>query len=189
MKKTAYDVAEAFGYLSREEVKFIKDAIARLPDNPVAVNIGAGAGTSALAILETRRDVTLYTVDKSKGGPLGGMEGEMNAIKESGVDFRGRYWQVVGDSKIVGKSFDHELDFLFVDGDHSRDGVRGDFEIWIPKIKLGGILLVDDYKSKKKFFPHDDTWPEVTKAVDELLIPKYEMFGLHDSVIGFIINE
>lgn len=189
MSKDSYAVSESFGYLSREEVEFIKECVRDLPDNPVAVNIGAGAGTSGLAILETRADITLYTVDKSKGGPLGGLEGEMNALRESGINFRGRYNPILGDSKVVGLSFDHALDFLFVDGDHSREGVRGDFELWIPKIKKGGLLLVDDYKSYKKYFPHEDTWPEVTKAVDELLMSKYELIGIHDSVIGFVIND
>jgi predicted O-methyltransferase YrrM len=39
----------------------------------------------------------------------------------------------------------HELlDVLFIDGDHSYDGVRADFELYSPLVRSGGIVLLHD---------------------------------------------
>ena len=37
-----------------------------------------------------------------------------------------------------------ELDFLFLDGDHSADGVRRDFEMYAPLVRDGGIIALHD---------------------------------------------
>jgi predicted O-methyltransferase YrrM len=36
------------------------------------------------------------------------------------------------------------LDFLFIDGDHSYDGVRVDFEMYAPLVRTGGIVAFHD---------------------------------------------
>jgi tetratricopeptide (TPR) repeat protein len=40
---------------------------------------------------------------------------------------------------------DQALDFCYLDGDHSLQGVREDIRLWYPKIKAGGILGGHDY--------------------------------------------
>ena len=40
---------------------------------------------------------------------------------------------------------DKSLDFVYIDGDHSFDVVRRDIELYMPKIKDGGIISGDDY--------------------------------------------
>jgi hypothetical protein len=50
------------------------------------------------------------------------------------------------------------LDFVFIDGDHSRQGVAEDIEIWRPLIKHGGWIGGHDYD-------HPD-FPGVKAAVD-----------------------
>jgi cephalosporin hydroxylase len=37
-----------------------------------------------------------------------------------------------------------KVDFLFIDGDHTYDGVRMDFEIYSPLVKKGGIIAFHD---------------------------------------------
>jgi predicted O-methyltransferase YrrM len=45
----------------------------------------------------------------------------------------------------VGRLFvDRELDMLFIDGDHSYNGVRRDFELYSPLVKKGGIIALHD---------------------------------------------
>lgn len=36
------------------------------------------------------------------------------------------------------------VDFLFIDGDHSYDGLRGDWEAWKPLVEVGGIVGLHD---------------------------------------------
>jgi hypothetical protein len=38
-----------------------------------------------------------------------------------------------------------QLDFVFVDGDHSYEGVKIDLEKYVPKIKAGGLLIGHDW--------------------------------------------
>ena len=40
---------------------------------------------------------------------------------------------------------DNTLDFCYIDADHSYDGVKNDLDIWLPKIKLNGIICGHDY--------------------------------------------
>lgn len=55
---------------------------------------------------------------------------------------------------------DGSLDFVFIDGDHSYEGVKRDVLAWLPKVKPGGWLMGHDYGGK----------PDggVKRAVDEL---------------------
>ena len=53
------------------------------------------------------------------------------------------------------------IDLLFIDGDHSYDGVTSDLKAYLPKVKAGGTVLL-----------HDWGWAEgVQRAIRELVIP------------------
>ncbi|MCA9273828.1 MAG: class I SAM-dependent methyltransferase [Phycisphaerales bacterium] len=52
-------------------------------------------------------------------------------------------------------------DVLVIDGDHTYDGVKADFERYADMVSPGGVLIVDDYGS--------DDWPDVTKYVDDIV--------------------
>jgi len=41
---------------------------------------------------------------------------------------------------------DQELDFIFIDGDHSREGVSKDLKNYYPKIKNNGIISGHDFQ-------------------------------------------
>ena len=51
------------------------------------------------------------------------------------------------------------IDILFIDGDHSYEGVASDLRLFAPKLRLGGYLVCHDYQR--------ESLPDVTKAVDE----------------------
>ena len=48
----------------------------------------------------------------------------------------------------------------FIDGDHTREGVESDIRAWSPILKLGRMLLFNDYQRSQ--------WPGVVQAVDAL---------------------
>lgn len=54
---------------------------------------------------------------------------------------------------------DRELDFVFIDADHTYDGVMADIEAWTPKVARGGFVCGHDYQV---------TFPGVVKAVDKV---------------------
>ena len=44
---------------------------------------------------------------------------------------------------------DNSIDFIFIDGDHTEQGVYGDLKNWYPKVKSGGILSGHDYVDRE----------------------------------------
>ncbi len=75
------------------------------------------------------------------------------------------------DPEIISKASKRSYNYLLIDGDHSYDGVRRDFENYAPMVSSGGIVAVDDYGA--------DEWPEVTAYCDRVLMehPGYEVLS------------
>jgi hypothetical protein len=53
-----------------------------------------------------------------------------------------------------------KIRFLFIDGDHTREGVRTDVELFFPMLMQGSIVVFDDCSPSA---------PGVIETVDELL--------------------
>ena len=72
------------------------------------------------------------------------------------------YELIKGDSKDknICDKINKKIDFLFIDGDHSKEGVTKDFLNLKDKVNKGGLILFDNYS--------DPAWIEVKPAVDEL---------------------
>ena len=215
MPHTSESLQAAFRYLFISEVHALKQLARSLPANPVVVNLGAGAGTSGLAFMESRPDLKLWTIDiQREDSPFGCLEAEQRLINEAFPETilysNNRYFQMQGDSKIVGlmwqrpKSFDfmveawghekHQVDLVFIDGDHSYNGAKGDILAWLPNIKPGGIIAVHDYGKRKVYkdgpiegAPHPLPWPGVDRAVRKFLCPKYEIILQVATLVAFRI--
>ncbi len=53
----------------------------------------------------------------------------------------------------------HTIRFLFIDGDHTKEGVSKDIELFFPRLTKGSIVVFDDYF---------EGFPGLIDAVDEL---------------------
>ncbi len=62
---------------------------------------------------------------------------------------------------------DKTLDIVYVDTEHTYDGIIKNAKVWIPKLKTGGFFTGHDYS---------EAWPGVIRAVDELVL-QYEPQG------------
>lgn len=192
---TSEELRASFKYLFPDELPALKQLAESLPPNPVIVNIGAGAGTSGLAFMESRPDVILYTIDiQDSSSPFGCLEAERNVFASAGFPKEGQVWeQMCNDSHLAGvcwREADYpSVDMVFIDGDHSYDGCKDDIMLWIPNLKPGGIMAVHDYQKAmipdNPDGPHPRPWPGVDRAVDEFLIGKYEEILRVDSLIAF----
>jgi predicted O-methyltransferase YrrM len=178
-------IRDRWGYLEQEELDALKKCIGSLPNGSICVNIGAGFGTSGLAFIESVNVAKLYTIDfylrKEENG-LGSLEFERDVFKEFGYTEGGRYVQVLGDSVIIGTTCQLEnVNMIFVDGDHSYEHCHADVEVWLPRIKDGGIMSFHDYQEPR--------WPGVGQAIDELLTPRYKMIDTARKFIAFRIKK
>jgi predicted O-methyltransferase YrrM len=154
----SYELAQAFHYATAKEVFALRVAAWALPKHPRIINIGAGSGTSGLSFAESRRDATIWTIDISAGGPLGGLENERNAFANK--ERLTLPIQMLGDSKSIGATWAYEpVDLVYIDGDHSYEGCLGDILNWRDHLKVGGLIAIHDYGR--------DEWPEVKRVVDE----------------------
>lgn len=60
---------------------------------------------------------------------------------------------------------DGSLDFVFIDGDHTADGVARDIRAWAPKVKPAGMVL-----------GHDISWTTVRATVNRIC-PGWQGYG------------
>jgi len=129
--------------------------------------IGVFEGFTSSAILEVRTIENCYLVDPWKPYK------DISYIGTRGQDyledccFR-TYLKFFRDPRVTilrmeslaaAKLFDRELDFVYIDGDHSYEAVLSDIKAWLPKIKHPGLIAGHDY----------GVIPDVTKAVHEML--------------------
>lgn len=116
----------------------------------------------------------LYLVDpwelcstyRASDGPITTKESTM----EKAFDKVQNYFQDDSNTHILRKSSKEacslvpdSIDLVFIDGNHDYDFVKEDIELWLPKIRRGGILAGHDYHLTGERFPG------VKRAVDELL--------------------
>jgi predicted O-methyltransferase YrrM len=61
-----------------------------------------------------------------------------------------------------------KIDFLFIDGDHTYDGVKKDFEIYAPLVREGGLVAFHDIvqHDPKSECHVDQFWNEVKQTYD-----------------------
>lgn len=206
MKTTSESVRDAFHYLYPDELPFLKKLVASIKnDNPIVVNIGAGSGTSGLAILESRPYVTLVTIDiTDESSPFGCLAAERQVVTNAGFGnlFGIRWFQIHARSQEVAKSWGKttlvdklmgKVDMVFVDGGHSYQDCYDDVHGWLPHIVPGGVLAVHDYNKQMIAHnadgPHPKPWFDVNKVVDEELVGRYRMIGCVDSLIAFMIQD
>lgn len=206
---TASEVRDAFKYLFPDELPALKGLVALLPPNPTIINIGAGAGTSGLAFLESRPDVTLLTIDiTDASSPFGCLQAERDVVQRAGLyHLWGHQWfQYHGNSTDALQSLHHtpslatlsgefpmwdSADLIFIDGDHSYEHCKSDILNSIPLLGQGSILTIHDYRkamlAPDPNGPHPVPWPGVDQAVDELLSGSmsFQTISLVSSLIAF----
>lgn len=122
------------------------ELVRHLPGAKIIVEIGVYEGaTTALFAARADPDAVLYGIDPMFPGRLGICWGEVVAKH---VNRRAR---LTGRVRLI-KRFSHEavdlipgpVDFIFIDGDHSLEGIRRDWETWSPRIRPGGIVALHD---------------------------------------------
>ncbi len=76
------------------------------------------------------------------------------------------------DKNALSEAKKRKYDLLIIDGDHSYEGVKFDFENYSKFVNVGGFIFFDDYNKKD--------WPGVVEFVDEVVKNKknYHLLGI-----------
>lgn len=147
----------------------------------VGVELGVLKGQIFLYLLQRCPDLMLYGVDIWKPRPeqeklreVGGRSYSEHDLAQYEADVR-KASEEYGDRARLIKGWtvnvaqelpDKYFDFVFIDADHTYEGVISDIVAWYPKVKEGGALCGHDY--------HNPPFPGVTEAVDELCPGAFE---------------
>ena len=83
----------------------------------------------------------------------------LDAFGLSNVEF------LIGDSRTIEVNFGGEVDLVVIDGDHSYEGVRSDFDRFGRRVRPGGAVLFDDAAGDGIFPSHEGT---VGRLVNEI---------------------
>lgn len=112
-------------------------------DRPRCVEIGRLFGGSTMLMLAAGADV--LSIDDLSAKSIKGSV-EYDKVLEDWATRKGlsdRLTIVQGDSRSYDNK-DNEYDLIFIDGDHRYEGVKADFEHWIPSLRIGGHILFHD---------------------------------------------
>jgi len=69
-------------------------------------------------------------------------------------------WEgIVGDSGKI--KWDKPIDVLYIDGDHTYEGVKADFENLVPHVKEGGLIFMHDTNAQRCGYGVDKFFKEI----------------------------
>jgi predicted O-methyltransferase YrrM len=149
--------------------------------------IGVWEGVTTRQLREVLADDGVYfAIDPYPVGRLGFSTQQIIAHRTVNPVRRGRvvWLRETGVASAKNQSVTEKpIDFLFIDGDHSYDGLRGDWEAWRSLIAVGGIVALHDSRSTPSRMIDDagsvrftnevillDTCYRVVETVDSLTV-------------------
>ena len=161
------------------------------------VEIGTAAGGTFYVLCQVApNDAQIISIDLP-GGPFGGGYeiDDLRLFKRYGklgqtLFFMREDSQTEDTKKMLMKHLDNkEIDVLFIDGDHSYEGVKKDFELYEPLVAKGGVIIFHDI-CKHATAPEcqvDKFWNEIKDKYEskELIDPNETDWG----GIGILIKN
>ncbi len=124
----------------RREALFMCEC-AQSVEQGVIVEVGRWKGASMALMAEASPSSHVHSIDNND---------KHNDLAQNLSEGLSNYTIIDGDSQEVAKTWTQEIDMLFVDAFHYKDFVLMDLESWVPKVKVGGLILMHDYFTKRK---------------------------------------
>lgn len=160
----------------RDSRRFVIDMI---PPRSVCCEVGVWKGDFAEQILRHAKPKKLYLVDpwlyfhdpkydQALYGKRAGDQGTMDRIFQD-VNSRFKRQVGIGTVEILRRTSDEaaaqlpdgRLDWVYIDANHSYEYCRNDIRLYTDKIRIGGLLALDDYST-------NGWWKDgVIRAADE----------------------
>lgn len=145
-------------------------ALVKLVNPSVLVELGTHYGHSYFAfchsIAQNQLPTSAYAVDTWKGDLHAGCYGEevFASVEERNKCLYENF------STLLHMEFDEAaeyfandtIDFLHIDGLHTYEAVKHDFEKWLPKLSNRGVVLIHDINVREKGFGTWEFWAEIS---------------------------
>lgn len=133
------------------------------------VELGSHYGHSYFAFCEAIQraaiDTNCYAVDTWRGDEHAGVYGEdvYEFVKKHNEKRYGGFSKLLRMTfeEAAGRFHEGSIDVLHIDGLHTYQAVRSDFETWVPKMKLDGLMMFHDICVKERNFGVWRLWDEL----------------------------
>lgn len=172
----AHKLAASRMFLTQEDVDDIIGLVEKIHEEPVVWDLGAGSGTTTLAVFQTNPKATVYTVDIDAEN----LEWARKNVEAYNLDTS--TWHGLHMTALAAAGQRVGCDLLLHDASHDGDIVEQDLRAWIPALAKGTMIWVHDYKEMPGAA---ESYPGVKAACDRLV--KEGLLKRHKSTgIGFI---
>lgn len=151
------------------------------------VELGTYKGNSlfsmAQAVKDMGLDTTLYAIDTWEGDEHSGWyEGD---ILDTFDRVRNNFYRDIDIvpckmtfDEALGDFEDGSIDILHIDGLHTYEAVKHDFENWLPKVKKGGVIMFHDIRETRDDFGVYKLWEELEKKYKTIAFDFYHGLGV-----------
>lgn len=142
------------GWIASDEGEYIKQQVEKLKPGQLYLEIGVAYGKSlSTACYYAEDGVKIFGIDR-----LNWKEERNKAFNNLGIKGRANF--IEGDSQWEALGWGHDIDLLFIDGDHTYYGIIRDLLSWLPHVKKGGRVMLHDYTRSS---------PGIMRAVNEFI--------------------
>lgn len=161
---------------AREEILWLLQLLQQRPPRTV-IEIGTqGGGTLFLWTRVAAADALLIAVDSASLGTLGSrsafavlLRGFARSLQRIELIFE-RDSHAPDTRRAVERALEgRPVDFLFIDGDHSYEGVARDFELYAPLVTPGGLIAFHDVAARVSVRAGVQRFWNELKAVNETM--------------------
>ena len=136
--------------ISEDEAETLMRLAAEVPAEACIVEVGSYRGRSTTALALGADGAPVYAIEphESFSGLYGGEFGPADRraffanLLRAGVVERVRLVNL--SSEVASEGWTRPIGLLWIDGDHSVEGVRRDFEAWAPYLRPGGLVAFHD---------------------------------------------
>jgi predicted O-methyltransferase YrrM len=141
------------GFMSIVSGKLLFNLAKQCEGEGVIVEIGSWKGTSTICLAKGSRagkKIKVYAIDhftglsehKAQYGKFSTFDDFQRNIKAAKVN--DLITPIAKTSEEAAKNFNKPIEFIFIDGAHEYELVKLDFELWYPKVIIGGLMAFHD---------------------------------------------